>query len=94
MALRLKGQILHTIMLEYSDYWMTQHVHLQKLRNIGFKDAFIVSFVDNKPISAERAKILEKEWGTKPLYNVIEEETEKYYHNGQGYNSIFFIIQG
>lgn len=47
---------------------------LTEVKNIGFRDAFIVSFVDNKTVSAERAKILEKEWGNKPLYNVIEDE--------------------
>lgn len=34
----------------------------------GFKDAFVVPVLDNKPVSADRAKILEKEWGGKPLF--------------------------
>lgn len=35
----------------------------------GFKDAFVVAQVSNKTVSSERASILEKEWGDKPLFN-------------------------
>lgn len=33
----------------------------------GFKDAFIVAFMDGKPVSSDRAVLIEKEWGNKPL---------------------------
>jgi hypothetical protein len=35
------------------------------VRQKGFKDAFIVAFSGNKIISADRAAVLEKEWGKK-----------------------------
>lgn len=38
---------------------------LQKVKDTGFRDAFIISLLDNKAVSAERAAILEKEWGNK-----------------------------
>lgn len=40
---------------------------LLTVRQKGFKDAFIVSLSGGKPVSAERAALLEKEWGKKPL---------------------------
>lgn len=43
---------------------------LASVRAKGFKDAFVVAQSGNKVISAERAAVLEKEWGTKPLFNV------------------------
>lgn len=46
---------------------------LPKVRSHGFKDAFIVALMDKKQVSAERAAVLEKEWGSKPLY---EEDIE------------------
>lgn len=46
---------------------------LLEVNNAGFKDAFTVAMADNKPVSIDRAKILENEWGNKPLYNVITE---------------------
>jgi hypothetical protein len=43
---------------------------LVKVRTAGFKDAFVVALLDKKIISAERAGILEKEWGHKPLDSI------------------------
>jgi tetratricopeptide (TPR) repeat protein len=40
---------------------------LTKVRARGFKDAFIVALFDKKVVSADRAAVLEKEWGTKSL---------------------------
>lgn len=40
---------------------------LVKVKSTGFKDAFVVALVDKKVVSAERAGILEKEWGDKPF---------------------------
>jgi len=39
------------------------------VRQIGFRDAFINAVLDGKPVSVERASILEKEWGQKPLFS-------------------------
>lgn len=43
---------------------------LVKVKAAGFKDAFIVALLDKKTVSAERAGILEKEWGNKPLSGI------------------------
>jgi tetratricopeptide (TPR) repeat protein len=40
---------------------------LLQVRQKGFRDAFIVAFSGNKIISADRAAVLEKEWGRKPF---------------------------
>jgi len=40
---------------------------LLTVRQKGFKDAFIVSFFSGKTVSAERAAVIEKEWGKKPI---------------------------
>jgi len=40
---------------------------LVRVKQTGFKDAFIVAMAGGKAVSAERAAILEKEWGNKPL---------------------------
>jgi hypothetical protein len=40
---------------------------LIKVKSAGFKDAFVVPLFDKKIVSSERAGILEKEWGNKPL---------------------------
>jgi hypothetical protein len=40
---------------------------LIKVKSAGFKDAFVVALFEKKIISPERAGILEKEWGNKPL---------------------------
>ncbi len=49
---------------------------LLTVRAKGFKDAFIVALSDGKPVSADRASIIEREWGRKPfrtLANTLEE---------------------
>lgn len=40
---------------------------LATVKQKGFKDSFIVAFFSGKPVSAERAAILEKEWSGKPF---------------------------
>ena len=40
---------------------------LASVKAKGFKDAFVVPFAGNKSVSADRAAILEKEWGKKPF---------------------------
>ena len=40
---------------------------LTKVKAQGFKDDFVVALSDKNIVSADRAGILEKEWGTKPL---------------------------
>ena len=40
---------------------------LSAVRQKGFRDAFIVSLSDGKPVSSERAALLEKDWGKKPF---------------------------
>ncbi len=40
---------------------------LAAVKSKGFKDAFVVALSGNKPVSADRAAILEKEWGRKPF---------------------------
>jgi hypothetical protein len=43
---------------------------LQQVKDTGFRDAFIVALSDNKTVSAERAEVLENEWGKKPLVDL------------------------
>ncbi|MDR2886786.1 MAG: hypothetical protein LBV26_02115 [Bacteroidales bacterium] len=43
---------------------------LTRVKNLGFKDSFIVSFSGNSIVSPDRAAALEKEWGTKPLAEI------------------------
>jgi hypothetical protein len=38
---------------------------LPVVRNQGFRDAFVVIFMDGKPVSPERGSLLEKDWGNK-----------------------------
>lgn len=45
---------------------------LARVKAKGFKDSFVVAQVGNKAVSSERAAVLEKEWGTKPLFNMEE----------------------
>jgi hypothetical protein len=45
---------------------------LVKVRQKGFKDAFIVCLSGGKAVSAERAAILEKEWGKKPFKTAMK----------------------
>ena len=40
---------------------------LARIKTSGFKDAIVVATFDKKAVSAERAAILEKEWGKKPF---------------------------
>jgi sulfur carrier protein ThiS len=40
---------------------------IQSVRDEGFRDAFVVIFMDGKPVSQERGSILEKEWGNRDL---------------------------
>jgi hypothetical protein len=37
----------------------------------GFKDSFVIALSDNKPVSADRAVIMEKEWGNKSFINQV-----------------------
>jgi tetratricopeptide (TPR) repeat protein len=43
---------------------------LQKVKETGFRDAFLVAMSDNKVVSADRATVLENEWSTKPLVDL------------------------
>jgi hypothetical protein len=45
---------------------------LSVVRQKGFRDAFIVSLSDGKAVSAERAALLEKEWGKKPFPSAFQ----------------------
>jgi hypothetical protein len=47
---------------------------LSIVRQKGFRDAFIVSLVNGKAVSAERAALLEKEWGKKPFLSYVQQE--------------------
>jgi hypothetical protein len=40
---------------------------LASVKAKGFKDAFVIALTGNKSVSADRAAILEKEWGKKPF---------------------------
>lgn len=40
---------------------------LAQVKAKGFRDAYVVALSESKPISADRAAILEKEWGTIPF---------------------------
>ena len=42
------------------------------MKQMGFRDAFIVAVFDGKPVSIERAALLEKEWGGKTLVTPAE----------------------
>jgi tetratricopeptide (TPR) repeat protein len=45
---------------------------LAKVKAKGFKDAFTVALSGNKPVSADRAALLEKEWGKKPFVTMVK----------------------
>jgi tetratricopeptide (TPR) repeat protein len=49
---------------------------LNRVKAKGFKDAFVVALSGTKTISAERAIILEKEWGRKPLFKISETDEQ------------------
>jgi hypothetical protein len=44
---------------------------LLQVRQSGFRDAFITAVLDGKAVSLERAAILEREWGGRPLINTV-----------------------
>ena len=46
---------------------------LVAVKSTGFNDAFIISLSDSQPVSIERARLLEKEWGLKSLSPQINE---------------------
>ncbi|MGQ9620736.1 MAG: hypothetical protein ACUVTX_07120, partial [Bacteroidales bacterium] len=50
---------------------------LLKVRALGFKDAFVVALMDKKQVTMERAKMLEKEWGLKPLFEITSMIAER-----------------
>jgi tetratricopeptide (TPR) repeat protein len=43
---------------------------LLTVKGKGFKDAFVVAMTGSKTVSSDRAAVLEKEWGGKPLMNI------------------------
>ena len=45
---------------------------LATVKSKGFKDSFIVAFMGNKPVSSDRAAVLEKEWEKKLLFSMPE----------------------
>lgn len=48
---------------------------LISVRSKGFKDAFVVGMNGSKSVSSDRAAVMEKEWGNKPLMNIPEIKT-------------------
>ncbi len=40
---------------------------LQAIKQTGFRDAFLTAVLDGAPVSLDRAALLEKEWGNRPL---------------------------
>ncbi len=50
---------------------------LHKVRALGFKDAFMVALMDRKQISIDRARVLEKEWSSRPLFEIEPPTAEK-----------------
>lgn len=47
---------------------------LSAVKAKGFKDAFVIALSGSKPVSADRAALLEKEWGKKPFSTKTEAE--------------------
>lgn len=45
---------------------------LTAVKSKGFKDSFIVALMSGKPVSSDRAAVLEKEWKDKPFFSVQE----------------------
>ena len=43
---------------------------LASVKAKGFKDAFVVALYGNKPVSSDRAALMEKEWGKKPFISI------------------------
>lgn len=48
---------------------------LTEVKAKGFRDSFVAGLVGNKPVSADRAAVLEQEWASKPLFNVTRTDT-------------------
>lgn len=44
---------------------------LLTIKQLGFKDSFLVAVSDGAPVSLERAALLEKEWGNKPFNKTV-----------------------
>ncbi len=42
-------------------------IALNMVKQTGFRDAFMVAVMDGRPISLDRAAVLEKEWGSRPI---------------------------
>ena len=49
---------------------------LEAVKQSGFRDAFIVAVFNGKPVSTERAILLEKEWSNKPFVKVVKIQSE------------------
>lgn len=50
---------------------------LLRVKQSGFRDAFLNAVLDGKIVSIDRALLLEKEWGNKPLFqNVVKADAE------------------
>lgn len=47
---------------------------LLNVKQLGFKDSFITAAFEGKQVSIDRAAILEKDWGNKPLFIVPSEK--------------------
>ncbi|HCU19259.1 MAG: hypothetical protein A2X05_07525 [Bacteroidetes bacterium GWE2_41_25] len=47
---------------------------LAEIKGKGFRDSFITSFMGRKSVSADRASVLEKEWGAKPFERVVNKK--------------------
>ena len=45
---------------------------LTEVKNRGFNDSFIVYFLGDRAVSADRAAALEQEWGTKPFESIVD----------------------
>ena len=45
---------------------------LTEVKNRGFRDSFIVSFLGTNVVSNDRAAVLEQEWGMRPLERVVD----------------------
>jgi tetratricopeptide (TPR) repeat protein len=48
---------------------------LLSVKQLGFRDSFITAILDGKPVSLERASLLENEWSQKPL--IKKEQMQK-----------------
>jgi hypothetical protein len=43
---------------------------LSAVKAKGFRDSFVASLMNGKPVTAQRAAVLEEEWGNKPLFSI------------------------